>query len=372
MALGMTTKCQRRIYDDVESQFVGVESASSPRALTGQWPCIGSYWKPKGQSPEVVFMLCHHSADFSNHYLSGPLAHRGFGVLGYGIRYRQMEEKFVLERALDDIAAGTKWLVENTSMKKLVFIGNSGGGSLMAAFQAKAEKDPSLKGGDAFIFLNAHPGRPEAITMYLDPSVLDEDDPAKRDPSLDMYNKANGPPYSEEFQKRYREAQRQRNHRITAWAKSELKRLNEAGIADRIFSVNRTFADLRFLDMTIDPSEREPNVCFYGDPEKANNGVGLLARACTIETWLSMWSLEESKARFELTASTFSLPTMVIQSTADVGVFPSNAQHIYDMVGSKDKKLEFIPGEHFFEDGQENLDHVADLIAQWTRDTLSM
>ena len=38
-----------------------------------------------------------------------------------------MPEGFVLEKALDDIAAGTKWLAENTSMKKLVFVGNSGG-----------------------------------------------------------------------------------------------------------------------------------------------------------------------------------------------------------------------------------------------------
>lgn len=372
MALGMTSQFRHKIYDDVESQFVGVESATSTRALTGQWPCIGSYWKLKGSNPDVAFMLCHHSADFSNHYLSGPLAHRGYGVLGFGIRFRQMEEKFVLEKALDDIAAGTRWLVENTSVKKLVFIGNSGGGSLMAAFQARAEKGPSLRGGDAFIFLNAHPGRPEAITMYLDPSVLDEDDPVRRDPALDMYSPANGPPYSLEFQTRYHEAQRQRNHRITAWAKAELKRLNDAGIADRIFSVNRTFADLRFLDMAIDPSDRNPRTCFYGDPETANNGVGLLARACTIETWLSMWSLEESKARFELTAAEFSLPTLVIQSTADVGVFPSNAQHIYDMVGAKNKRLEFIPGEHFFEDGQESLENAADLIVRWTKETLPL
>ena len=372
MTLAMQSDYMHATYDNVVSEFVGTVSATSSKTMTGQWPCVGMYWKPKDKDPDVAFMLCHYSADFSNHYLSGPLSTRGYGVLGFATRYRGMEERFVLEKALDDIAAGTKWLMLNTNIKKLVFIGNSGGGSLMAAFQARAEKDSSLRGGDAFIFLNAHPGRADALTMYLDPSVLDENDPVKRDPTLDMYNPANGPPFSQEFQTRYREAQRQRNHRITAWAKAELKRLNEAGISDRIFSVHRTFADLRFTDKTIDPSDRPINATFYGEPEKANNGVGLLARANTIETWLSMWSLQDSQSRFELQAASFSLPTLVVQTTADIGVFPSLAKKIFDLVGSKNKEFKMIPGAHFFEDGQENLEHAADLISDWTKRTLSL
>lgn len=257
-------------------------------------------------------------------------------------------------------------------MEKLIFIGNSGGGSLMAAFQAKAEKDDSIRGGDAFVFLNAHPGRADVLTTWLDPSVIDENDPLNRDPTLDMYNPVNGPPYSQEFQKTYREAQRQRNHRITAWAKKEQKRLNDAGIPDRIFTVDRTFADLRFMDPSIDPSERPSPACFHGHPEKANNGIGLLARANSLETWLSMWSLEESKSRFTLQAASFSLPTLVVQTTADVGVFPSMAQEIYDSIGSKNKTIRFIPGAHFFEDGQENLNACADLLTKWTNDGFSI
>ncbi|KEF52258.1 uncharacterized protein A1O9_11498 [Exophiala aquamarina CBS 119918] len=372
MALALESTFAHKNYESVESIPVGVESVSAKKSMTGQWPCVGTYYRPKGQDPEVAFMLTHYSADFSNHYLSGPLASRGFGVLGYGIRFRALEEKFVLDKALDDIAAGIKWLSNNTKAKKLIFIGNSGGGSLMAAFQATAEQTSSLTGADAFIFLNAHPGRADAITMYLDPSVIDEFDPTHRDSSLDMYDPVNGPPFSPEFQALYRNAQIQRNHRITAWAKAERERLRKAGISDRIFSVDRTFADLRFLDRTIDPSDRRMNVCFYGEPKAANNGPGLLARATTIETWLSMWSLQESKVRFELIATEFTLPTLVVQSTGDVGVFPSTAESIFNMVGSKNKELRLVPGEHFFEDGQENLEAVADLIAEWTQKTLGL
>lgn len=371
MAINLQTTRTHATYDNVETRHVSLESATAKRSMTGQPPCVGMYWTPKGQDPTVVFMLVHYSADFSEHYLGGPLATRGYGVFGFGTRYRAMEEYFVLEKALDDIAAGTQWLQENSNMKHLVFIGNSGGGSLMAAFQARAETDRSLRGGDAFIFLNAHPGRADALTAWLDPSVVDEKDPAKRNASLDMYNPENGPPYSQEFQARYREAQRKRNHRITAWAKEERKRLNSSGIPDRIFTVDRTFADLRFVDPTIDPSERPVPACFHGDPRKANNGVGLLARANTLETWLEMWSLEDSRSRFELQAAAFSLPTLVIQCTADVGVFPSMAQGIYNMVGSKRKDIRFVPGAHFFEDSQENLESCADLIVQWTKEHCS-
>ena len=79
-------------------------------------------------------MLVHYSADFSEHYLEGPLASCGFGVFGFSTRYWAIENYFVLEKALDDIAARTRWLKENIEIKKLVFIGNSSGGSLMAAF----------------------------------------------------------------------------------------------------------------------------------------------------------------------------------------------------------------------------------------------
>lgn len=372
LQLQLENNISRPKYENVTYRYMSTVSASAGKHPTGQPPGVGLYWTQKGQDPEIAFMLVHYSGDFSEHYLAGPLASRGFGVLGYATRYRAMQESFILERALDDIAAGTKWLMENTAVKKLVFIGNSGGGSLMATFQAAAERDGALKGAHAFIFLNAHSGRADVLTDWLDPSVIDENDPTKRDPSLDMYHPVNGPPYSTEFQGRYREAQRQRNQRITAWAKAELKRLNEAGVEDRMFTVYRTSADLRFTDPTIDPSDRPSPACLNGnDPEKANRGLGYLARSNTLATFLSMWSLEESKSRFILQAAAFSLPTLVIQGTHDVSVFPSMAQSIYDMVGSKNKELRWVPGAHYFEDSMESLEGVASLIAEWTTKTLS-
>lgn len=351
----------------VSSHFVGLNSASGRRFPTGQHPCQALYWSKEGCRPSVVFMLTHYIADYTEHYLAGPLADLGYGVLGLNTRFSGVEDKFLLEPALDDMIAGVKWLREQPGIENVIFIGNSGGGSLMAALQAKAEGDPATPGADAFIFLNAHPGRADVLSRWIDPSVVDETDPTKSDPTLDIYNSANKPPFSQEFISRYREAQRQRVQRITSWAKAERDRLNAAGIPDRVFPVFRTMADLRFVDPTIDPSERPSPACYAGDPAQANRSVGLIARASTIATWLSMWSVEDSKARLEDSGKTFTVPVLVVQATHDVGVYPSDAQAIYDHVASNDKEIVMVPGAHFFEDSQESLNNAIQIMCKWVK-----
>ena len=371
MALALGGNINRRTYNNVKSRFMSTESASSKRGMTGQAPVAGLYWTPKDHDPEVALMLVHYAADFSEHYICAPMASHGYGVLGLGTRYRAMEELFMLDLALDDIAAGIEWLIQNTNTKKLVFIASSGGGSLMSAFLAKAQSDAGVsRAADAFIFLNAHPGRADILTDWLDPSVIDEADPAKRDASLDMYNPANGPPYSPDFQARYRDAQKQRNHRISAWARQELQRLNAAGISDRIFSVDGTQADLRFLDGSIDPSDRPVPACYQGDPQTANHGVGFLARAVTLKTWLSMFSLADSRSRFGHLAPAITVPALVVQSRGDVGVFPSMAREIYAQIASEPKELRFVAGAHCFENRQEDLDAVVEILVEWTEKTV--
>ncbi|KAL6404497.1 hypothetical protein AUP68_13890 [Ilyonectria robusta] len=356
------------IPDNITTRWVAVSSATAKRAIYGAHPVKGLYWTKKDVDPSVVFMATHYTADFSEHYFAIPMALRGYGFLGWNTRFSSAEDKFVLSDALDDMAAGTAWLEKNTNVKKIIFIGNSGGGPLMAAFAAKVESDKSfaVRGPDGFVILNSHPGRADVMTTWLDPSVVDDNDPTNTDPSLDMYNPVNGPPYSPEFQARYRAAQIQRNHRITRWAKDELKRLNQAVTPDRIFNLFRNFADLRFLDGNIDPSEREIGKCFYGDPKNANRGVPLIARSSTIRTWLEMWSLEDSPSRFVKTAPNFKIPVLVLQTTGDISVFPYDARKLHELVASKDKELQFIPGAHFFEESQEELDGGADAIQTWT------
>jgi pimeloyl-ACP methyl ester carboxylesterase len=364
----------------IERGFVGLASPTSARAGAGGHPCQGLYWSETGKRPTTALIATHYNVDFAEHYSAPLFAERGFGFLGWNTRYRGAEDLFHLEHALVDIGAGVRWLREVAGAERVVLLGNSGGGSLMAAYQAEAgaptlaaeskgaiaEALSSLPRGDLYISLNAHPGRPEVLTNWMDASVADETDPVATDTSLDPFKP--GPPYSEEFITRYRAAQRTRNQRITDFAKAELARLNAAGIPDRIFALFRTWADLRFMDPAIDPSERPCPGCYAGPPPVANRSPFGIGRACTLRAWLSMWSLETSKCSGAGQLAKLSLPALVVQSMADMGVFPSDAHAIFDALAASDKTLEFVPGAHYFEDSPKHRERAIDLMASWISD----
>jgi pimeloyl-ACP methyl ester carboxylesterase len=363
-------------FRDVETRFVGLVSPTMPRAGHGSNPCQGVYWAPKGKKPRVAMIATHYNVDFAEHYLAPYMAERGIGFLGWNTRYRGAEDQFLLEHALIDIGVGMKWLKDN-GVEKIVILGNSGGGSLMGAYQAEAQNLTLAASGptreallqlikaDLYISLNAHPGRPEVLTAWMDGSVTDESDPTKTDGSLDPFNPDNGPPYSNAFITRYRAAQKARNQRITDWARAELTRLNAAGIPDKIFPLFRTWADLRFMDPAIDPSDRPCPGCYRGAPAVANRAPGGIGRANTLKTWLSMWSLQASQCSGEAHLRTITLPSLVIQSTGDMGVFPSDAKLIFEALAAKDKTLEMPKGAHYFEDKPEYRAQIADRIAAW-------
>ena len=80
----------------------------------------------------------HYQIDFSEHYLADYMATRGIGFLGWNTRFRGFESSFLLDHALVDIGVGVRWLREVQGVETVVLLGNSGGGSLMAAYQAQA------------------------------------------------------------------------------------------------------------------------------------------------------------------------------------------------------------------------------------------
>jgi pimeloyl-ACP methyl ester carboxylesterase len=362
-----------------ERTFVSLVSATSARNGAGFNPCQGLYYRPPGKQPKTAFIATHYNVDFSEHYLGEYMAERGFGFLGWNTRFRGNEAFFILEHALVDIGAGVDWLRREAGVERVVIVGNSGGGSLMGAYQSQATEPniaptPGLKLPDAvlsltpadlYVSLCAHAGRPEVLTAWMDPSVTDERDPSAVDESLNMYNPANGPPYSAAFQTRYRAAQVARNERITDWVWAELERLQARGLTDRAFTMQRTWADLRLMDGAIDPSERKVGLCYAGDPKTANfspRGIGLTN---TLRTWLSMWSLRHSQCRGAPHLARIRVPSLVVQSLADTGVFPSDAHAIHDALAARDKRLELVTGDHYLETPARARSDVADLIAGW-------
>jgi pimeloyl-ACP methyl ester carboxylesterase len=362
----------------VVREFVGLPSPTARRAGAGGHPCQGIYYRGVGRKPKVAIIATHYQIDFSEHYLADYIATRGIGFLGWNTRFRGFESSFALDHALVDIGVGVRWLRDVQGVETVVLLGNSGGGSLMAAYQSQAVEPNvtplpgmrpaaglgELPQADGYVASAAHPGRPDVLTAWMDASVVDEDDPLATDPGLDMFDSRNGPPFSEEFVARYRSAQIARNNAITDWAETELKRVRAAGFSDRPFTVMRTWADLRMVDPMLEPTKRQPNLCYAGLPAKANRSAHGIAAACTLRNWLGMWSLRCAQTRAEPHLARITCPALVINADADTGVYPSDAKRIHDALGSTDKAKTSIDTDHYFTTPGARSEQ-ADTIAKW-------
>ncbi len=360
-------------------EFVGLASPVVGRAGAGGHPCQGIYHRPAGRQPATAFIATHYNVDFSEHYLASYLAERGYGFLGWNNRFRGSEAHFLLDHALAEIGTGVSWLREQAGVERVVLLGNSGGGSLMAAYQSQAVEPnvtpvagmrplaaiEHLPAGDLFVALCAHSGRPEVLTSWLDPSVTDERDPLSVDPALDPFDSRHGPPYSAEFQAGYRHAQRARNERITDWALAQLDALAGTRARDRLFGVHRTWADLRMIDPSIEPSDRRPNWCYLGEPVRANYGVFGIGTQSTLRSWLSMWSLRTSQCIAAPHLRRVTVPSLVVHATADACVYESDARALFDAIAAPDKQLKTIKADHYLLEPAGARTEAADLVAAW-------
>ena len=363
---------------EVVREFIGLESPTAQRAGAGGYPCQGLYYRGAGHKPKVAEIAPHYQIDFSEHYIADFLARRGVGFLGWNTRFRGFESSFLLDHALVDIGVGVRWLREQQNIETVVLLGNSGGGSLMAAYQSQAV-DPNvlplegmrpatgladLPPADGYVASAAHPGRPDVLTAWMDASVVDENDAVASDPELDLFDERNPAPFSAEFVARYRAAQVARNEKITDWAEAELKQIQAAGYSDRPFTVMRTWADPRMVDPAIEPTNRQANLCYAGTPIKANRSARGIAAATTVRNWIGMWSLRHAQTRAEPHLARITCPALVINADQDTGVYPSDAKRIFDALASTDKSQCSIDTDHYFTTAGAR-DEQADTIAAW-------
>ena len=146
-------------------------------------------------------------------------------------------------------------------------------------------------------------------------------------------------------------------HRRTLGVPEELERLGpadralvaRAALQRRYLLVYRTLADPRYLDLSLDPSERALGSIFsFGrDPLVANYGEGL-ARTMSARGWLSTWSGLASNAALERTLPGVTVPTLVINALADTDIYPSEARRAFAASAARDKKLEELSGaDHY-------------------------
>ena len=186
--------------------------------------------------------------------------------------------------------------------------------------------------------------------------MLDENDPERRDPELDLYDprNPNRPPYSADYLARFRERQLARLRRRTAWVKETLDAMRARGEAraERGFVTHRTMAEPRFLDATLDPNGRVPGTSYLGEPRLANSAPAGMARFSTLRAWLSQWSIDDTQAHGERCAARVTVPLLAIENGADDAVPQPHTGLIFRAAASADKTLRVIEGATHYYAGQ--------------------
>lgn len=315
------------------------------------------------------------------------LARSGYHVVACATRYSQGDAALLMENVLCDLAACVRDTRERLGYTKIGLVGWSGGGALMAGYQAEAEQrsilttaagEPTplatldLIGGDALVLIATHRSRHHLLTGQLDASIVDEHDPNARNRALDLYDPAapNQPPYSADFVAEYRAAQIARNRKITAWARAQLADLAERDRPDddRCFVVHGTMADPRWLDPQLEPNGRRPRWTYLGDPEIVNNSAVALARFSSCRSWLSQWSYDDAQVDIVDAGPRITVPTLLVTAGADDACPPSHTELIFDALGALDKTQHLVErANHYFtgDAGRHHLSEAMDVIGGW-------
>jgi pimeloyl-ACP methyl ester carboxylesterase len=218
---------------------------AQPDAVTREYvrlrpQTFGLLYSPSTLGPEssVGLILMHPNADFLNHIGCSELAKRGFRVLCINGQYFNTKREYMIwEKVPFDIKPAVEYLRQLPGINKVVLVGHSGGGQLMPFYQNVAENGAAacrgegryvdcpdelagLPPADGVVLLDAHHGYSANTLTSMDPAVRDEVSPNVVDPSLDVFNPANGydpagGTYSDDFRRRYFRAQAERMLRLT-------------------------------------------------------------------------------------------------------------------------------------------------------------
>jgi hypothetical protein len=386
------------------------------------------HWAPSaGAAPRVGVVLMHPRVDFTHHYSVPRLVAAGFGVLAANSRHVNNDTSCEHEELVLDLAACVRWLREKGGAERVVLLGNCGGASLAAYYQAQAKLAPSARierspGGTptrfaavemtpavGLVLVAAHRGQGHVMLRSIDAAVVDEADPFASDPLLDVYDPRNGfrePPepsvFSPEFVARVRAAQLERVRRIDAAARALLDEHTRAtqdaeqpGFAELplearlavlrrkahepLMTVHRTMANPAFVAPAVDSdpqgATREYGSLLSERPDLMNMTAAGFARTCTPRAWLSTWSALSSNADLAANIARVDEPTLMVHAACDREVyFERDVVPVADASAAGDKQLVRIEGaRHYFEPdfgetAAPDVERLMDVVVPWIRE----
>ena len=390
-----------------------VASVAQEAAVKPTWASIGRtgssfsdgiLFKPAMPGPKSrIGILYTHIGGNNFTHPSGPeLSKRGYTVL----LLNHTGDPAGFEGIAPAIAEGIKYLRSLPGIEKVVILGHSGGGPLMAFYENLAENGPRVCQGpekifpcdgknlsglpkaDGVVLLDSHAGNAFAELTYVDPAIADEKHQSQRDSKLDMFSPTNGfdpttngGTYSESFTKTFFAAQAAANAKRIDAALARLKEIkdgkglykddepliltsgNEGGggarllQADgRIVSHTKAAHPLLKADGTVatqivksvrPPSAKAAGVGVYQAPTSVRRYLASSALRTTPEYGMT----EDSISGIDWASSSTSAPTNIEGVTAPLLIMAMSCHYflvpdemIFDHAASKDKQYAIVEG----------------------------
>ncbi|KXX55888.1 alpha/beta hydrolase family protein [Rhodococcus sp. LB1] len=334
---------------------------------------------PPGPRPKTVVIAMHPRVNQSRQYLAPSLLEAGYAMWCQTTRALNNDSDMVHEELLRDVAAGMRMLRER-GFETIVFLGASGGASLLSFYQWQASlqaherietaphgdptgfADEEMPTGDLFVGVAPHAGEGMILQDLIDPAIVDEAHPTAVDPALDMFNPANGyrpfpeeSKYDPEWVDEYRRAQRARVARIDVIARAMLADYRDAREAARLdalgvpmarralmspfMNIFGTSANPGHLDLSINPNHRTVGgLLSSAHPLRDSYGPGGFARLLSARAWLSTWSGQSANAEWSHAAEHLHIPTLVVFPMGDVAeCAPQIGEEIFTRIPATDK-----------------------------------
>ena len=214
------------------------------------------------------------------------------------------------------------------------------------------------------LLLAAHPSRHRVLCDCIDPSVLDEEDPDRRDPELDLYAPDN-PNQSALLGRTSSSAtaprSSQRVRRITASVKDRLASLRAQGRPhdERAFVVHGTLADPRVLD----PVDRPQRTRSRASRSSATRASSTTARSGSPATAACAAGCRSGASTTPTPTGcapppTWTVPALVVSNGADNICTPGYSTALFQALAGEDKSELRIAGANHYYIGPDQREHL--------------